>query len=313
MLKVLNKSEVLEKLVTNKYASQNGYFAFYSSWFGGVVQDPSLMMVPLDDHLVHRGDGVFEAMKSVGRKVFLLDQHLDRLMISADKIGLMSRWSKSEVRDIVLETLRIADQSETLVRLYLSRGPGGFTTNPYECVGSQLYIAITAFKPMSAEKYENGVVIGRSQIPVKDSWMAQVKSCNYLPNVMMKKEAVDRGLDFTIGFDRLGFLTESSTENIIILDKTGVLRQPHFDLILKGTTMARAFELMQKQGAKIEIGNISEQDILSAKEVMMIGTTLDVLPVTRYENALIADGKVGPIAREMKSLLQKDFINGIPY
>ncbi len=131
----------------------------------------------------------------------------------------------------------------------------------------------------------------------------------------MKKESVDRKLDFTVGFDSAGILTESSTENIVILDKDNNLVRPKLAQILKGTTMMRTFDLAQqlladKTIASIQERDLTEQDVRSAKEVMMIGTTLDVLPVSSFEGAKIADGHQGPVAKKLLMLLREDIKKG---
>lgn len=289
------------------------YYAYYSTWLGGITTDPALMVLPMDDHMVHRGDGVFEALKAVDRKVFLMPEHLQRLSRSAQSIGISLPFEVLQIQEIILQTLKVADQSNVLIRLFVSRGPGSYTTNPYDSVGSQMYVAITELRSVKAELFDKGVRIGRSGVPVKDSWMAQVKSCNYLPNVMMKKEAIDRKLDFTIGFDRQGNLAESSTENIALVDADGVLVHPHFDNILKGTTMNRVFELAQNAGFQISKRHLSEGDVISAREVFMIGTTLDVLPVTEYEGQKIGAGRVGTFAKELRRLLMQDLGRGVSY
>jgi branched-chain amino acid aminotransferase len=283
----------------------------YSSWYGGIIKDPSLMMVPVDDHLVHRGDGVFEAMKVVQGKVYLMNDHLDRLETSAAQLSIPWPFSREKIVEIIHETVKAAAASEAIVRLFMARGPGGFSTNPYDSVGTQLYCVVTAFKAMPEVKYTEGVLIGKSKIPPKDPWFATIKSCNYLPNVMMKKEAIDRKLDFTIGFDSQGFVTEGSTENIILVNAQGELVRPYLRQILKGTTMMRALHLAndlvrQGQVKGVIEKDLHEKDLLSAKEVMMVGTTLDVLPVTSYEGQKIGDGKVGFVAQTLRRLLRED-------
>ncbi len=311
---LLDSSQILKTLNEKQNPFWSQYHAFYSSWYDGVLKKPGpLLLLPFDDHMVHRGDGVFEALKSVDRRVFMMKPHLERLARSAQKISLPLRFSIEEMSEIILQTLKVADVEKTLIRVFLSRGPGGFTTNPYDSAQSQFYVVITDLKPLPAEKYSNGVSIGKSAIPVKESWMAQVKSCNYLPNVMMKKESVDRGLDFTVGFDQEGFLAESSTENIVIVDRNGILTHPPLDGILKGTTMTRCFELAKTLNIPTEIRKIAEQDILQAQEVLMVGTTLDALPVTQYEGQKINQGKVGEIAKMLKSELEKDMKSGDLY
>lgn len=312
-LPILSAESILRNLKAQSNPFWPQYRAYFSTWLGGITVDPSLMLLPMDDHMVHRGDGVFEALKAVDRKVFLMREHLQRLALSAEKIGIELPYSLDDIERIILQTLKVADQGNALIRLFVSRGPGGYTTNPYESVGSQMYLTITDLKPVQAECYEKGMRIGRSRIPLKEHWMAQVKSCNYLPNVMMKKEALDRKLDFTIGFDSSGSVAESSTENIVIVDENGVLVKPPFDQILKGTTLMRVFELAKEAGMKTEQRRWSEAELIRAREVMMIGTTLDVLPVTEYEGQAVAEGKVGPVARKLLELLRQDLRRGTPY
>lgn len=309
-IKSLDSVSAFKSLEVKSYPAQSGYYAFFSSWLGGVTTDYRLMSVPMDDHMVHRGDGIFEAFKSKDRKVYLLDEHLARLARSADAISMKLPYSLDEIKKIILETLKISGKSETLVRLFVSRGPGGFTTNPYETVGSQLYVMITELKSLAAEKYQVGVKANYSKIPVKEPWMAQVKSCNYLPNVMMKKEALDTGFDFTIGVDSSGNIAEGSTENLAIVDKNGVLTHPEFNSILRGTTMLRAFELAKENGIKIQSAGFTKEALGSAREIMMAGTTLDVLPVTEFAGQKINGGKPGEITLKLKELIDQDMKSG---
>jgi 4-amino-4-deoxychorismate lyase len=298
-----------ERVLSALQARQNPFFSqykvFYSSWLGGIVKDPQLMVIPMDDHLVHRGDGVFEAIKFVNRRIFLLDEHLQRLFKSAERIGIHSPLTKEELRDLIFEVCRVADSSHGLIRLFLSRGPGGYTTNPYDSVGPQIYLTVTDLKPPAPELVKGGVCIGRSSVAVKEGWMAQVKSCNYLPNVMMKKEAVDRDLAFTVSFDESGFLAESSTENIALISESGDFTYPRFERILRGTTLVKVAQIAESIGLSVVQKDVTETEFCRAREVFMIGTTLDVLPVNEYEGQKIAGGEVGPISRQLLSELLK--------
>lgn len=303
---VIDEKHFLENINNQKNPHHAGYLAFYSSWFGGILRNPAMMMLPIDDHMVHRGDGIFEAMKSVGRSVYLLDEHLARLVSSAEKIFLKLPFSVAEIKEIILETLRAANASDTIIRMYVSRGPGGFSVNPYDSIASQLYIVITRLDEPSAEKYTQGVIVGKSAVISKFAWMPQVKSCNYLPNVLMKKEAVDRDLDFVVGVDEEGCVTEGATENIMIVNQQGVIVHPLLEHILKGTTMVRACELARENGLATEVKPISLEDLLSAREVMITGTSLNVLPVVKFEDQLIGDGRPGPVAKKLQALLLED-------
>lgn len=307
--KILEVPEALEKI---KELRRNvPYRAMYSSWLQGIVKEPALMLIPVDDHLVHRGDGVFEAMKFLNPEhVYLMDEHLQRLQISAQRLGIVLPYSKTEVAKYIQETIMASGLNRGLVRVFLSRGPGGFSTNPYESQGAQLYIVVTELQNISEEKYKKGVKLGLSQWEAKSSWYAQIKSCNYLHNVMMKKEAVDRGLDFTVSLDSEGFVTEGSTENVMIVDEEGFLTHPSLQRILKGTTMMRAFYLADfliKKGQLVLNGTrereLRHEDLKKAQEIMMVGTTLDVLPVSEYEGAV---WKEFPIAQRLRTEILQD-------
>lgn len=318
-LRQFSFDEAIAHVRSMESPARDSYLAMYSTWYGGVVRDPRLMLLPIDDHVVHRGDGVFEATKCLNGKIYALDRHLDRLMISADLIGLTPPHSKEEIRRICVETARISGAKDCMLRLYISRGPGGFTANPYESIGSQMYLVVTAFKPMAAEKYESGVRVKTSAHRVKEGVFATVKSCNYLQNVLMKKEAVDSGVDFTISQDENGNLAEGSTENFAIISEHGEFIVPRFDRILKGVTAIRMMELaesLMNEGALKGILNgvrnahIKAEDVARAREALMLGTTLDALPVTMFDGQPIGDGKVGPVLRAFINAMKEDLATG---
>lgn len=310
-LKILSPHEYLENLLQRKYKAQEDYLLMYSSWFQGFIDQPSLMTVPVDDHQVHRGDAVFEAIKVAHGKPYLLNSHLDRLQKSAESLSIPWPHSRPELTSILTQMIKIKSATNGVFRVFLSRGPGNFSTNPYDSVGSQFFIVLTKYHPLSEEKYLQGAKAGKSAIEPKSSFWTQIKTCNYLPNVLMKKEAVDRQLDFTFGFDSKGFLTESSTENVILVDEYSNLVRPEGHHILKGTTMTRAFELFHSRLKEFHVSkilerNISEIEIFKAKELMIVGTTWDVLALNEYEGKKIGSGRAGPVALELRRLLKED-------
>lgn len=298
-MKRLNDTLFLEVLKSHSKGARVAYRAFYSSFLGGVTTELHHMIVPIDDHMVHRGDAVFEAVKFVDGHVYALERHLERLEVSMDAISLQPRMTRAELTAVILETIRVSELKSGIIRLFVSRGPGGFTTNPFETIGTQVYCAITAFSPPAQEKYTRGVSTGRSATRVKDGFYARTKSCNYLPNVMMKKEALDRNLDFVISHDEDGFLAEGSTENFALITQDGKLVVPTFDRILRGVTAVRAMELAKSIGIGSENRRFKETDVLAAKGALMLGTTIDVLPVASFEGH-----KFGELPDETKRLMK---------
>jgi len=290
---------------------QNTYFAMYSSVYGGVVTDPRLMLLPIDDHMVHRGDGVFEAFKAIDGNIYNLNAHLDRLINSARGIALDLSVSLTELKRIIIQTALVADHPTCMIRIYVSRGPGGFGVNPYECPAAQLYVVITALGTPFMELHPEGARLCTSAIPAKSADMAIIKNCNYAPNVLMKKEAVDRKVDFSMGFDERGFLTEGATENMGIVSHDNRLLFPNLDRILTGTTMLRAMTLSQelvREGilAFSGLANISHADILAARELIIAGTTINVVAGVEFDRNVIGTGKPGPVYHRLAALLDKD-------
>lgn len=303
-MKIMSAQEVTQKLAETKNSFWPTYRAFYSSWFGGVVLDPAWMMVPLDDHLVHRGDGVFEALRAIQGRLWLGNAHFNRLLSSAQQIGLKHQYSVESLRKICDQTLEASQLQDAILRVFLSRGPGSFSTNPYDSLGAQLYVVVCDFKPPSLQWIEEGVIVQKSKIPVKDPWLARIKSCNYLQNVLMKKESVDLGCDFVVGVDDQDCITESSTENIFWIDAEGFLVHPPLSQILAGTTLAEVCRLAQEhqlvKGVREQC--LRWQDLDQQKAFMMAGTTLDVLPVRRIGFHEFSDFS---LARTLRSLLLK--------
>ncbi len=310
-LPILKDQEILESLQNQTNPFFKDYFAYYSSWYGGITQNPALMLLPVDDHIVHRGDGIFEAIKVVGASVYLLDEHLNRLFQSAEKISLKIPHSYEKIKQIILQTLRVAGKENALIRLYISRGPGNFGVNPYEALNPQIYIVITKLMEPSPEKSKLGVRVGLSKIPAKLPLFAQAKTCNYLVNVLMKKEAVEQGLDFVVGMNEQGFITESATENILIVDHNGMITYPPLESILRGTVMMRACELAREVGFSVKESAFTAAELQSAQEVFITGTTQNVLPVVEFAGRRIADGKPGRITLQLQDLILKDIQNKI--
>jgi 4-amino-4-deoxychorismate lyase len=277
-------------------------YAMYSSWVDGIILDINLMTVPIDDHLVHRGDGVFEAIKVIRHSPYLLGEHLARLKKSGESIGIKIP-NLDDIREIIKEILQHSPES-CLVRVFVSRGPGGFGVSPKECVGPQVYIVSAELLPPAPKYYIEGVKVGISKFEAKPGFFAGIKSCNYLLNVLMKQEALDRQLDYCIGVDAEGHLTESSTENFIWLTKDGILCHPPLaphGQTLAGTTMQRLFDLVEEKNLfpTHRSATINAEELKKIRSAMMVGTTIDILPVAQIEQEVLTVGSDVKILREL--------------
>ncbi len=308
---VYSPSELLDRINDLRRPWHKNYLAMYSSVWKGIVTDPVLMAVPVDDHLVHRSDGVFEVFKCLNGKAYRLAAHLERLQRSAAALGLKMPEEFPGMVDIIKAAVQAGGVRDVIIRLMISRGPGGFSTNPYECPASHLYVLIYKIKTPAKEEYENGVEIISSEVPVKTAFFANIKSCNYLPNVLVKKEAKDAGVDFAVTWDEEGFLAEGSTENIILVSPEREMLIPSFDRVLRGTTVLRVAELAQvlvDEGmlTAVRTAQIDRQTARACPEAMLCGTSLDVLPVAKWDGRPVGDGRPGQVARRLLELLRED-------
>ena len=312
-MKRLSLNGYLAALEAGRKPYHDGYYAMYSSLLGGIVTNPVLMQLPIDDHLVHRGDGVFDTFKCVDGAIYNLDAHLHRLERSAAAIG--TRWpgGVGDIRTLTLETIRAGDHRICSGRVMLARGPGGFGVSPYEPPEPTLYIIAYKLGAPFMEAHPAGASVRRSRVPAKPSQFAEIKNCNYLPNVLMKGEAVDWGVDFVVGYDTDNHLTEGATENVGIVTRSGELVFPRLENILAGTSMLRLMELAQEQVSAgdlkaVTMRDISEQDVLDAAEVLIVGTTLNVVAVCEYEGCAIGRGTPGPVWQLLNGLLERDIL-----
>ena len=166
----------------------------------------------------------------------------------------------------------------------------------------------TDLKPVPEKSYQEGVTADFSEVVVKEGLWAQVKSCNYLPNVMMKKEAVDKKIDFMIGIDRDGNLTEGSTENLAWVNSEQAFCYPKFDNTLRGTTLLRLVELLARKNLmKTKEVRAKKEDLNNAKAIFMVGTTLDVLPVSRWAGHFVESKYLG---HDLRKVLLEDQKSG---
>ncbi len=294
---ILSFDEIVDKLRKMSLTHQEEYLSMYSSWYGGIIKDKSLMLIPIDDHMVHRGDGIFEAFKCVNGNIYQFGAHLQRMQISLDKIKLSPPFSIEEIKKIVTITIREGGEKNCIVRIYISRGPGDFSPKPKNSIGSQLYVVVTKIESED-KKRDKGCSLKLSKIPIKDPFFATIKSCNYLQNVLMEMECMEYGVDYVVNVKDGDKIGEGPTENFGIITREDEFIIPPFEGILKGTTVLRAFEFakeMVKQGIlqNATIKDVYIKDLKDSKEILVFGTTMDVLPITKFEDHPVGDGKPG--------------------
>ncbi len=306
-MRVVDYDGYVELYKQSKIKGIESVRAFYNHEIKAFCKDPHALLLPLDDHLVHRGDAVFESLTCRDRKIIKLDNHLARLKESLLALKLELSISIEELRNLILQTAQLADFESGSIKLLIGRGRGGFGVDPKECDEPSIYIIASESKPKGDSFWNKGVTAARSAIPVKQKYLAKIKSNNYLPNVMMSQEANEKKVDIVFSFDENNHLAESAICNLGMY-KDGTFYFPTFDNILSGTTVLLAIE-KAKELASVEITNITEDMLNFADEILAIGSSIACVGVTEYNYRKVGEGKVGPMALKLKDLILKSYSN----
>lgn len=313
-MEILDSSAYLERLLAAPRPGAAGLRAFYDHRIGAVTTDPRFVLAPLDDHLCHRGDGVFETIAYRQRRMFQLDAHLERMRNSAAGLKITPPCPWDELRDIVLTVARAGGEDDGGMRLLIGRGPGGFGISPRECPTASLYVVAIRSAPPSEAWYDKGLTAFRSAIPAKQEYLARIKNTNYLPNVLMSEEAHERHMDVALTFDASGCLAEAAVANVGIVDRDGALVCPEFTHSLPGTTVLAAMEVAKAEGMRTAFRGIRAEELPTAREMLFFSSSPLCVGITHYEGVPIGDGKPGAIARMLRrKLLERLLAEGTPF
>lgn len=308
---VLTSEDVIAAMRTLRMNQRVNFWAFYSSQLGGIVTDPALMVLPFDDHMVHRGHGVFDTAGLVNGKIYDLDAHLDRFIASAARAKLTLPGSRERMKAIIIETTARAGHSDGAIRYWLSSGPGSLELSPAKGAAPGFFVMVFAGLVYPEHWYTAGLKVMTTTYPIKPSLYAITKTTNYLPNVLMQMEAKEQGLDNGVFIDANGHVGESSNMNVAFVTQDNVLRHPTFDHILSGCTSQRLLTLapaLVAQGliAGVEVCDIPVAEARAAKEMLLIGSSIKVAPIVAWDGQAIGAGTPGPVAKALLELLEQD-------
>ena len=264
-------------------------------YLDGQLVDREKAVVSVFDHGLLYGDGVFEGIRSYGSVVFKLEEHLDRLFESAHTLMLEAPMTKKELAKAVIDTLKANKLTDSYIRVVITRGVGDLGLDPRKCKKATLFIIADAIKLYPKETYEKGLRI--ATVPTvrnhPEALNPQIKSLNYLNNILAKIEATNAGVDEALLLNTQGYVTECTAENIFFV-KDGCLKTPPpYVGILKGITRDAVMGLADAAGLCVCEDVFTRHELYSADEVFLTGTACEVMPVVRIDNRPIADGKPG--------------------
>ena len=260
--------------------------------------------VSVFDHGLLYGDGIFEGIRLYNSCVFKLEEHLERLELSAKAILLDLPMSRSELADAVCETCRQNGLTDGYIRLLVTRGVGHLGLSPKGCETPSVIIIADKIQLYPKEYYEDGLKI--ITVPTRRINPAalppMVKSLNYLNNILAKIEAQQAGYLEAIMLNDEGYVAECTGDNIFLVYKGRIITTPTSAGALRGITRDVAIAIADELGLPLDANNLTRYDLWNADECFLTGTAAEIIPVVEVDGRKVGEGKPGPVTR---SFLEK--------
>jgi 4-amino-4-deoxychorismate lyase len=312
---ILSADDVIQGLRSLRTRQKVAFSAFFSSQLGGIVTDPALMVIPFDDHMVHRGHGIFDTAGLVDGRIYDLESHLDRLERSAENCRLALWGSRERMRETIIHTTAASGLRDGSIRYWLSSGTGNLGLVPAPGAEPGFFVIIFGGLAYPERYYREGLKIMTTTYPIKPPLYAVTKSTNYLPNTLMEMEAKSHGLDNGVFIDADGNVGEGSNMNCAFVSTDGVLCHPTFDNVLTGCTVSRLLKIAEQlveQGVikGIRVADIPVAEARAAAEMMLIGSSIAVAPIVEWDGEKIGDGRPGKVTAALRALLEEDMRSG---
>lgn len=268
---------------------------------GQFVDEPDAKVSVFDHGLLY-GDGVFEGIRFYNGRVFLLEEHLDRLYDSAKAILLTLPLERPVLREAVLETCRQNNLRDGYIRLVVTRGKGDLGLNPNRCKQPTVFIIAASIELYPEKYYTEGLRVNTvpTQRVSPAALSPAIKSLNYLNNIMAKVEGVRAGAMEALMLNHKGEVAECTGDNIFLV-KQGILKTPSTDAgILEGITRNAILELARAADIPTQEIALTRHDVYAADECFLTGTAAEVIPVVKCDGRPIGNGKPGPITRQLR-------------
>jgi branched-chain amino acid aminotransferase len=258
-------------------------------------------VVSVFDHGFLYGDGVFETLRAYNGRLFRPDDHLRRLKDSAQKLGIGLPYSLTALRRLLGQTVSVNHLKNALIRIAISRGKGPIGLDPALCRKPTVVIIPRIFDGYSRERYRKGsriviVSVRRMDPQILDP---QIKSMNFLNNILAmiqaKRLRADEGLMLTLD----GYLSEGSVSNLFLV-KRGRLYTPAVSSgILDGITRRLVIRLAKAIRIPLSETRLGVSDLYKAEECFLTSTSMEIMPVVKADGGKIGNGQPGPLTRRL--------------
>ncbi len=265
----------------------------------GEIQDHAFISVL--DHGFLFGDSVYEVISTHKGQPCFVDEHLNRLQKSAASIFLNLPFDQTKIKKEINRTISEANNSESYIRIIVTRGEGEIDIDPSSCSKPNVVIYVKDALIYPKENYLNGINISLVSVKrnPKEALNPGIKTGNYLNNVLAKIEAKRSGAADALMLNPQGYLTECTTSNFFFAIENRLMT-PSLDCgILAGITRDVLIRLAKENGFLLEEGQWPPEILNKAEEAFISGTTKKVMPVAFLDGKPIGNGKPGPITQKM--------------
>jgi len=281
-------------------------------WMNGKLVPFKDAKVHVLTHALHYSTAVFEGIRCYdthnGSAIFRLSEHVDRFFNSAKLYGMKIRYTKKQIVDAIIRTVKASGLKECYIRPIAYYGYGTMGLTP---TLNKVDVSISCWEWKMGES-KAGKFSGAKckiskwvRIDSRSQPMRAKSAANYSNAALARVEALKSGYDEAIMLNYNGKVAEGSAENIFIV-KNGIIKTPPLNAdILNGITRDSVIRLIKADRIKLIQKNITLKELLKADEVFMTGTAAEVKSVTKINRTSIGNGKVGKITK----ILQKSFID----
>lgn len=259
-------------------------------------------------HTLHYGLGVFEGIRCYetkkGPAVFRLNEHVERLFSSAHIFLMEIPYTPKQVRDAIIETIRVNKIRECYIRPLAYIGYGAMGLYPR---GNPVHVSIAVWSwgaYLGDKGLKEGIRIKTSSFIRNhvNANMTRGKVCGYYVNSQLaKKEAISCGYDEALLLDTEGYVSEGSGENIFIV-RNGVLKTTPLTSILEGITRNSILQIAREQKIKVVEERFTRDELYIADEAFFTGTAAEVTPIREADGRVIGEGRPGKITKKLQSI-----------
>lgn len=265
-------------------------------------------VVSVFDHGFLYGDGIYETLRSYNGSFFMLGHHLTRLYRSAELIGLRIPILQSDWHALLQEALSRNALSDAYIRITISRGEGAIGLDPRLCAKPTIVIVCLPLPSYTPQLFQLGVnlVVVDIRRNLSSALSPQIKSLNFLNNILAKQEAARRGAFDGVMLNHKGEVTECTTSNILFV-KNGCLCTPAVECgILDGITREIVLLLAREDALKIDEGSYAVEQLKESDECFLTNTTMEIMPVREIDGERIGEKTPGPITQRLQELFRKN-------